>query len=120
MIVLIKKIFLVAITFLMTACGSLLPHERNRYNPYYKGTNGKEYSFPQLPKVKKCFIYEPPSFTSTPSAPIAEYSSLKYSKQAKKDKVLLDYIEELRTHISTTNREHSTAYSKYINRCLSE
>lgn len=104
---------------LMTGCSNLQTFIGNN-TIHHTLPDGKVYVTPSTMLIKECPVYKPPEIGPTPLAPIAEFSILGRNDQDKRDEILLDYIEKLRLHISTMNKENNKTYLKYIAQCASE
>ncbi len=75
---------------------------------------------PKSPVLKNCPLYITPKPIPTPAAPVAEFEAMKSNQHLKREKLLLDYIQQLRLHISAVSKANDDAYAKYIAVCTSE
>jgi hypothetical protein len=71
--------------------------------------------FVALPKQEVC-KYTPPTTAETPHLPIEQLLTNDPKNKTKQSEILLDHIQQLRTHIREANAANRDAYLKYA-RC---
>lgn len=106
-----KTLLILLTSALLGACS--VTQVSVQYARYGNGTDDRAVT-------KQCVRYSLPDIGPPPSAPLDEFSTLPKGDFEGRVHVLLDYVKQLRHHITDAKKQHNSSYQKYLLDCAPE